>query len=290
MIENDDIREKGYLHETFRLFHNTDILGIDTPAHFHSFYKVTFVRYGRGSYMIDGRTYDIQSGDIVLVGINVPHRPVFEAGELYDRYTVYISSALLEKFDTPDCHISEIFSSTSANVIRPDRKNADRFIKMFERIETEKQSGSFGASLASEMGVLWFLIEAARCRQGSLQVPLENSEDDRMLAILRAVNESLGSRISLPELAERFDMDTDDMKASFQEAFGCPLEEYITSRALTRAREMIMQGTAPAEACYACGYKNISEFTESYRKKFGSAPKCPGKEETGEALSVFFPD
>ncbi len=68
-----EIPAKGYLHEDFRLFHNTDTLGTEVGVHFHTFYKVTFVKYGAGSYMIDGRLYDIRPGDIILVGINVPH-------------------------------------------------------------------------------------------------------------------------------------------------------------------------------------------------------------------------
>ena len=57
-----EVPVKGYLHEDFRLFHNTDTLGTDAGVHFHTFYKVTFVKYGAGSYMIDGRMYDIRPG------------------------------------------------------------------------------------------------------------------------------------------------------------------------------------------------------------------------------------
>ncbi|MCR5651606.1 MAG: AraC family transcriptional regulator [Lachnospiraceae bacterium] len=292
MTGNDDIKEKGYLHETFRLFHNTDILGTDAPAHFHTFYKVTFVKYGRGSYMIDGRTYDIQSGDIILVGINVPHRPVFEAGELYDRYTVYISSGLLERFDTPECHICELFSSAAANVIRPEKKDAEHFIKMFERIETEKNSTLYGAELASEIGVLRFLIEAARCRKdSSFEVPLSSAEDDRILKVLRLINENLKDDLNLKDTASRFEMDPDDMIKAFKETFGCTMDEYIINRRLSLAHEMIVQGMAPAEVCYECGYKSIPVFNEAYRKKFGTAPKRAEKKDTlDEAFYDYIPE
>ncbi len=292
MTGNDDIKEKGYLHETFRLFHNTDILGTDALAHFHTFYKVTFVKYGKGSYMIDGRTYGIQSGDIILVGINVPHRPSFEAGELYDRYTIYISPELLERFDTPDCHICELFSSKTANVIRPDKDSAERLIKMLERIEAERRSGLYGASLASEAGVLWFLIEAARCRMdSSFDVPLSSAEDDRILKILRFINENLKEDISAEDIASRFEMAPEEMKQSFKETFGCAMDEYIINRRLSQAHEMIMQGTAPAEACYECGFKSNPEFTGHYRQKYGTNPKCPDRRDgIRDSLSDFLPE
>ena len=296
MSENkrsDDIKEKGYLNEAFRLLHNTDILGTNTPVHFHTFYKATFIKYGKGSYMIDGRVYDTESGDIILVGINMPHKPSFEAGELYDRYTLYISSGMLEAFDIPECHICEIFSAGSANVIRPEKKDVDRFVSMLERIEFEKNSSSYGAALSARLGVIKFLIEAARCRQeASLTVPLNNDSDDKMLSVLRYVNENLNKNISVKDTASRFETDSDTLMSSFKEAFGCPFNEYIANRRLTRAREMIMlEGTGPAEACYECGYQSYNEFTEAYRTKYGTAPRALSGETTGyDSFSDFVPE
>lgn len=288
----DNIKEKGYLFESFRLFHNTDILGACTPVHFHSFYKVTFVKYGKGSYMIDGRTYNIQSGDIVLVGINVPHQPFFEEGELYDRYTVYISPRLLESFDVTGCYISGIFSSGRARVVRPDEKSLERMIRMLERIETENRSSEFGAPVAAALGVIWFLIEVARCREDSAdEVPFSSAEGEDMLKVFRFINENLKSDLSAEKIASHFDTDQKGLEETFIDTFACPLDEYVKNRRLACAREMIMQGTAPAEACYESGYKSMPDFSEDYRKKYGCVPKCPDREEqTYKALSDFFPD
>lgn len=283
---------KGYLNEDFRLFHNTDTLGTDVDVHFHTFYKVTFVKYGKGSYMIDGRTYDIRPCDIILVGMNVPHKPFFEAGELYDRYTLYISAGMLEDLDLPDCHISELFTSESGNVVRPEGKETDHFVAMMERIEKETRSSSYAARLAARISVAAFLIETGRCRQeSSLAVPLKPQEEDKMLNILRRINENLGKDISLEDIASDFGMSMEDMAVSFNDAFGCPVKEYITNRRLSRAQEMIMQGAGPAEACYECGYESYSEFAAAYKDKYGIPPKRAIKEEAGYgSLSDFLPE
>ncbi|MBR5377300.1 MAG: helix-turn-helix domain-containing protein [Lachnospiraceae bacterium] len=292
MSGKEGIISKGYLNEAFRVFHNTDILGACTPVHFHSFYKVTFVKYGKGRYMIDGRTYDIQSGDIILVGINVPHQPFFEEGELYDRYTLYISAQLLESFDVTGCYISGVFSSGSALVVRPDEKSLERMTRMLERIETEKQSSEFGAPVAAALGVIWFLIEVARCREeSSREVPFSSADEEDMLKVFRFINENLKEELSAEKIASHFNTDKKALEETFIETFACPLDEYVRNRRLARAREMIMQGTAPAESCYESGYKSMPDFSEDYRKKYGCVPKCPDREkENYEALSDFFPD
>lgn len=290
--ETADVPVKGYLNEDFRLFHNTDTLGTGVGVHFHTFYKVTFVKYGAGSYMIDGKVYDIRPGDIILVGINVPHKPSFESGELYDRYTLYISAAMLEAFDIPECHIYELFSSESGCVIRPDEKEADRFANILERIDTETRSSSYASRLAARILVIRFLIEAGRCREdSSLDVPLRLSEDDKMLKILRYINENLTENISIADIASHFYISKYHMMRSFKDAFGCPMHEYIVNRRLTKAREMILKGIAPADACYACGYGSYSAFARAYNDKYGMSPRQTIKESADYgALSEFLPE
>ncbi len=290
--EKKEIPAKGYLNEDFRLFHNTDTLGTEVGVHFHTFYKVTFVKYGAGSYMIDSRLYDIRPCDIILVGMNVPHQPTFEAGELYDRYTLYISSRMIKTFDLPECHIKDLFFSESGNVIRPDEKEADRFVSMMDRIDTETRSTSYAAPLAARLGVMRFLVEAGRCREeSSLTVPLSLPEDDKMLNILRYINENISENMSIQDIASHFYMSKYHMMRSFKSSFGCSMHEYIVNRRLTKAREMILQGAAPAEACYECGYGSYSAFARAYSDKYGISPRRTTKEsaEYG-ALSDFFPE
>ena len=291
MGENN-IAEKGYLHEDFRLFHDTDALGTDTVAHFHTFYKVTFVKYGKGSYMIDGRLYDIESGDVILVGVNVPHQPFFETGELYDRYTLYISQGMLEEFDIPECHIYELFTSASGNVIRPDGNAAERFAGMLERIDTETHSSSYASHLAARLGVIRLLIEAGRCREEtSLTVPLHLPEDDPMLNILRYINENLDKSLSTEDISQHFRMSGEEMMTAFKDAFGCRMNEYIVNRRLTRAHEMLLRGEDPSEACYRCGYDSYSVFTKDYHDKYGVSPRRISEEGTEYgALTEFLPE
>lgn len=290
--DNQTVESRGYLHEDFRLFHNTDTLGTEVGIHFHDFYKVTYVKYGAGRYMIDGRLYDIKAGDIILVGTGVPHQPLFAAGELYDRYTLYISSAMMMDFDIPECHIYELFSSESGNVIRPRDEETDKFAGMMKRIDAETSSSSYASYLAARLCVISFLIEAGRAREdSSLTVPLELSEDDSLLEVLRYVNENLCKDISISDIATHFDIDEQSMLDGFKNSFGCPMNEYITNRRLTKAREMILGGTAPADACYACGYASYTEFSGAYQEKYGSAPRLRTEENAEyDALSDFLPE
>ena len=112
-----------------------------------------------------------------------------------------------------------------------------------------------------------------------------------MLNILRYINDNLGNDISADNISGHFSTDLEELRQSFKDAFGCPLQDYIINRRLTRAKEMILKGTGPAEACYACGYKSYQDFANEYKNKYGIPPKKATDETPANGpLSDFLPE
>lgn len=64
---NNHYRKSGYLLEDFRLFYNSDSHRREIPFHYHDFHKLLILLSGNTSYIIEGKMYALQPGDIVLV-------------------------------------------------------------------------------------------------------------------------------------------------------------------------------------------------------------------------------
>ncbi len=260
-----NIPAKGYLKEEFRLFHNKDTLGTPVGLHFHDFHKLTMVKEGVGSYLTDGRLYDIRPGDIIMIPANTPHKPEFEKGRLYDRYTFYISTDMMEE---PD-----IFTSEKGGVFRFAREHTDRLFDMAFQIEREESSGEYGAYLAAKIKVLGLLIQIGRYRTKSeKEVRPVKSRDDKMLKILRYINDHISEPLTIGMISGQFYISRYHMMRLFKASYGCSIHEYISERRLIAARELIEQGISPAEACYQSGYGSYSAFSRAYRTRFDTSP------------------
>lgn len=96
---NNHYRKSGYLLEDFRLFYNSDSHRREIPFHYHDFHKLLILLSGNTSYIIEGKMYALQPGDIVLVRAGQIHRPVIHDNSLYERLIFYISPAFLERED-----------------------------------------------------------------------------------------------------------------------------------------------------------------------------------------------
>ena len=64
----DSYEKRGYLDREFRLFHLRGQLADPVAYHYHEFCKVLLFLKGEAEYVIEGRTYKLRPGDIVLVG------------------------------------------------------------------------------------------------------------------------------------------------------------------------------------------------------------------------------
>jgi AraC-like DNA-binding protein len=58
----------------------------------------------------------------------------------------------------------------------------------------------------------------------------------------------------------------------FTALVGRPPHRYLTERRLTAARTMLQEGRGVTETCFACGFNNLSHFSRSFARRFGTAP------------------
>ena len=264
--------KRGYLLEDFRLFHLNDAQGTKIGYHYHSFCKLLFLRSGRGAYTVDGQRYQLEAGDIVLIGSNCVHRPEFEPGQPYERVIIYILPDFLDRLSSTDCSLAEVFSGKWGSVLRPEEGMRRRFFAMAEQLERELVERAYGSVILSSSLLTRLLVELGRCMQSEdIQRP-EQPLSGRVLEIRRYIDEHIEEDISIDELADRFYVSKYHMMRQFREQTGQSIYNYLTERRLLKARELISGGMRATESCFRSGFRSYSSFTRAYGKRFGVTP------------------
>ena len=132
----------GYLLEDFRIFYNADHRMKTVPLHYHDFHKIVILLSGNVSYMIEGRSYDLQPGDLVPVRAGAMHRPIVHDDTLYERIIVYISpffsDGLSKEADDDFNPVRDLFEPASGNpgVIRPGKSMSGMFSTLFTQLKS----------------------------------------------------------------------------------------------------------------------------------------------------------
>ncbi len=275
----DSYEKRGYLLEDFRLFHLKDDRGTDVGYHYHEFHKLVFLLSGSGGYVIEGRRYALQPGDIVLVGALSVHKPEFAQGQPYERVILYLSPEFLQQNSDESFPLEDAFSGERGHVLRAGTEFRRGFLALLLGLEKELAGDAPGRVIASRCLLVRAIVELAReLRRGGNELPGPVApRDGKILEILRYLDENLTADISIDELAARFYISKYHMMRRFREEAGISIHTYLSDKRLLLARELIGNGESATGACFACGFKSYSAFSRAYGKLFGATPTGRGQ-------------
>jgi AraC family transcriptional regulator len=95
----------------------------------------------------------------------------------------------------------------------------------------------------------------------------------KLRALVTFINQNLSSPLRLDDLAAAAALSRAHLARSFRNATGIPLHRYILHRRLERARSLLSQAGARAQAvAVQCGFADAPHLSKAYRKAFGITP------------------
>lgn len=268
--------QRGYLHEDWRLFHLSSAVPEPPDWHYHTFHKLIVFLGGPAGYGVEGRSYPLEPGDVVLVPKGCIHRPELAPGAAYERAIVYISPDFLRRRSTADCDLETCFHRARERfefVVRPRGGRAE-LSRLLAALERAGREDAFGGALLQDALFLQLLITASRAAEQPAQPVHARVRDEKVAALLQYLAAHLTEPVSIDALAARFYVSKYHMMRRFKAETGYTIHSYLTSKRLMLARERIAAGQPATEVCFACGFRDYSTFARAYRKLFSEPPRA----------------
>ena len=285
-ISTETFQKSGYLNEDFRIFHNADCRQNVIPFHYHDFHKLVIFLSGNVSYRVEGRRYDLQSGDVILVRAGQVHQPVIHDTSLYERIIAYISPSFFAHARTDGADLFSCYTyctEKGASLIRPDEKSRRKMLDLSLALKQSVHDEAFGADLLRRIRLTEFLLFLCRRVQNQDYAPAKEAASHPV--ILRAmdyINRHLSEdTLSVDQIARETAQSRSYLMHLFKSQTGYTIGGYITEKRLFHVRDLLQTGMPVTEACYRCGFSSYTAFYYAYRKKYHSAPgKRKAAEET----------
>lgn len=278
MLDRSEVGKRGYLNEDYRLFHLRDERELKLEYHYHEFDKIVCLLGGRTTYNIEGKSYNLQPMDLLLVSRNLIHLPVVDAAQAYERVVLWINRDFLSRCSDADAPLAQCFdlaASRQFHLYRPRGEERDRYRAMLERIEQAQHSTRFGSRLMAETCVLQFLLEL---NQDMLTAPTQIETvsyrfDPKMEEITHYIRDNLGEDLSIDHLAGKFFLSRYYLMHRFKEVYGCTVHQYIRQKRLQQASEQIRRGVPVLKAAEEAGFGDYSVFLRAFRAAYGRSPR-----------------
>lgn len=272
-----EYQKTGYLHDNFKIFHLSDTARREFSYHYHDFNKILILQNGNVTYHVEGRSYDLIPNDIVFVNAGEVHKPVICSDMPYERLVIYVSTDFLSSYQKESANLNTCFRQAHANqshVLRMKSFHSSNLHHCIGRLKTALHDKDFAHKLYQEVLFLEFMIELNRAVQCDHISYIRNTASNRtILSVIEYLNENLTEDISIDTLAKQFFLSRYYLMHTFKEETGYTIGNYLSTKRLLYAKELIAAGKPITEVCYACGYKNYSTFSRAYKKTFGKAPR-----------------
>lgn len=243
----------------------------ETPnqaPHIHNEYEIFCFLAGDAMYSVEGTIYRLNPGDILVMKNTEIHNLTLRKKSPYKRITVHfkpvegISQDMVHTFlsafiDRPIGHYN-LYSSTHFQT--------DQWMyylnKMCEETNTIKQQVYLMALLQEISSSFPLLKEKA-----------PSADSDIVNKVTHYIDRHLADSLNLDVICQRFFTSEAQLTRNFKKNLGTTVGDYILTKRLVLARDLIESGEKPTTAHLKCGFKDYSSFYRAYKKKFGCIPK-----------------
>lgn len=251
----------------------------EVELHHHDFYEVYLLLRGRVEYIVENHIYRMRPGDVMLVSPLELHQARIEPDEEYERIVLWIDRGFLEQLSTPHTSLTRCFDTSvpgHLNLLRLPGAAGASLRQLLERLRNLYGRQDYGSDLLAKSCLVELMVELNRAADGrsSGRVAAEDCASDRVVdAVLAYINEHYSEPLTLDLLAEKFFISKYHLLRKFEAQVGTTVHRYILQKRLLIAKQLLVGGVAPSEACTYCGFGDYANFYRAFKAEYGQTPR-----------------
>ncbi len=260
----------------YEVFRTRESYPGEQVLHCHDFYEVNLIWSGTMHYRVEGRSYHLTNGDILLISPGELHQPDPEMEQsTCERVVLWLNQTSLQQFCSFGLDPSGCFSRTRTGGIclRFDDGDTMRIGELLERCLREKGSEDFGATMMADTAMIQAMILINRLHRRTTQGERRGRSSSLVGRVLEYINNHFSEELTLDSLAGRFFISKYHLSREFGRIVGIPVHRYIIQKRLVVAKQMLSEGRSSTMVYQHCGFGDYSNFYRAFRNEYGISPK-----------------
>lgn len=262
---------------TYEIFHYKDDYPKNVTLHHHDFYEIYFFLSGNVRYNIEGRSYLMTPGDLLLISPRELHQPVFtDSHQNYERIVLWINRQFLDGLSVPGQEFNRCFDTTvpgHTNLLRPGGVSRQYLMFLMGQIQVELESDKPYHDVYSLTYLVQLLISLNRMAMHSAGESRIKAPESDISNILNYIDTHYRENLTLDDLANRFFISKYYLSREFQRIIGTSVHRYIVQKRLVMAMQLLSEGKTASEVYQHCGFGDYSSFYRAFKAEYHISPK-----------------
>ncbi len=274
-IRHNFQQRQHMLLEDYEIYHYHDESEPHVSLHFHDFFECYLLLSGKLSYQIESASFALLPGDLLLIGPNQLHRPLFSSeNQAYDRIVLWLSRSFVEQLSSNSTDLSVCFSATRNSVIRLPEETRKQLEDMLFNLLNASEVEDFGKDVLCRSLVASLLVSLNRV-SGNAKQTLPKS-DVRVSQLVKLVSvyldEHLSEAVTLDELSRTVFLSKYYLERQFKKETGVSIYRMLLQKRMIRARNLMRDKMPLIQVALTCGFSEYSGFYKAFRNEYGMSP------------------
>jgi AraC-like DNA-binding protein len=250
------------------------------PFHWHEFIEVIYIRKGRLLAVVEGQTYEVTEGNILVINSGLIHG-------FLDQSNSNVVSIFQFGLDIFDQFLPELRTGTYKELIfgRETLVSADKYKNIHKRIEEillgirdESHQMTTGFHLAIKIKLyelaLLFLREIPDIQQKPKEAERRNYNHKILERVFSFIYENYDdTEITLNQAAGAAALSKFYFVRFFKDQTGQTFHAYLSKLRIKKVEEYLMESDMSiTDIAYACGFASLKTFNRLFKKYTGSSP------------------
>lgn len=233
--------------------------------HTHDTYEIYCFLSGNAKYFVEGNTYPLNPGDILVMKKAEAHSLLINKCTPYERIVVnFNSNAIGENVR------SKIVSFLDKRPLGiKNRFPASLFSGTNWIYYMKKICESDDINIQS----VYLTVLLSELYERFPEIKTQKASSEGIMDIVKYINYNLSGELNLDIICNRFFISKSNLNRKFKKIIGTTVWEYVITKRLLLAKELLQAGALPTDVYLECGFKDYCTFFRAYKAKFNVSPK-----------------
>lgn len=273
----------------FEVFHYRDRKPENVGVHHHEFFEIYYFVGGNVTFRVEGKTYRLEMGDILLMCPGELHQTEIAPETVYERIVLWMDRTYLSSLGAAcGTDLTACFDPQNPNhihLLRLAKTDRVMFSQLLDKLVREYYSEEVGSFAYAQGLLLQALVELNRLTRQTRIQPEKREEPDLIDQVLAYISTNYAKNITLSALAGEFYVSKYYLSHEFSSRVGTSVYRYVIIRRLLQARELIASGVAPGAVYQSCGFGDYANFYRAFKNEYGISPRVFAEQMAGTAHS-----